>query len=207
MMNVDFLPERIVQQRARRSRQVRQGCLLGICLVALAALGFARQGQVRQARAERRVWTSRSENVRQQVALRRKLERQQAELAMKEQIDRRLGIRISARDLLAELSRLLPESMCLTGLDIEAVRVADARNGRSAGRARPVRRPPEDAPTTASLRVVIRGLAPNDVDVANFIGRLSACPLFTSVRMGYTRTVQFRRREAREFEASFSVVQ
>ncbi len=52
------------------------------------------------------------------------------------------------------------------------------------------------------VRVVLAGLAPTDVDVANFIGQLSASPLFENVNMGYAKTVRFRGRSAREFQAS-----
>ncbi|MBS3735088.1 MAG: PilN domain-containing protein [Phycisphaerae bacterium] len=203
MANVDFLPKRVLLQRARRARLVRQGFLLCVCLVALTGLAFVRQGRVRQARAEKEIWTERSENVRQQVALRRDLEREQAELALKKKIHEQLGTRIGARDLLAELSRLLPPTMSLTALEFEQID-AQRETRRHAGRT--PRNGGDGEALRASLRLVIRGLAPNDVDVANFIGRLSACPLFTEVQMGYTRTVEFRNREAREFEASFSVL-
>ena len=54
--------------------------------------------------------------------------------------------------------------------------------------------------------LVIDGMAPNDVDVANFIGQLSACPLFEDVHMGYAKTVRFRGAEAREFQAKCYVI-
>jgi len=52
------------------------------------------------------------------------------------------------------------------------------------------------------VRLVLTGLAPTDVDVANFIGQLSASRLFEDVTMGYAKNVSFRGRSAREFRAS-----
>jgi Tfp pilus assembly protein PilN len=206
MLNVDFLPERVIQQRARRRRLMRQGWLLLLCVALMAGLAFVRHGRIRQARAERDVWTERSENARQQVELRKELEREQASLSLKKRIDDQLGTRISARDLLAELCRLLPTSMSLTSMEMEEVRFLDDGSADAGGRSARARRAKgREATPARHLQVVIQGLAPNDVDVANFIGRLSACPLFESVQMGYTRTQEFRGREAREFEATFFV--
>ena len=49
---------------------------------------------------------------------------------------------------------------------------------------------------------MLTGMAPTDVDVANFIGQLSASCLFKNVNMGYAKTVTFQRRSAKEFQAS-----
>ncbi len=56
--------------------------------------------------------------------------------------------------------------------------------------------------TLKRVRLLITGVAPGDVDVANFIGQLSASPLLEDVNMGYTKTVEYRGHLAREFEAS-----
>jgi len=59
---------------------------------------------------------------------------------------------------------------------------------------------------TKRMRLVLTGLAPTDVDVANFIGQLSASPLFEDVNMGYAKTVSVEGLTAREFQASCYVV-
>jgi hypothetical protein len=56
--------------------------------------------------------------------------------------------------------------------------------------------------TVKRVRLMLTGIAPGDVDVANFIGQLSASPLVEDVNMGYAKTVEFRGRLAREFQAS-----
>ena len=47
MDELDFLPERIHRQRARRRRLIRQGYLLALCAVGLIALAYLRQEAVR----------------------------------------------------------------------------------------------------------------------------------------------------------------
>ncbi len=210
MLNIDFLPERIKLQRAHRKRLIRQGYLLVSCVVALGVLAYARYGRVKSAQAELLLLTERSANVRQQLVMRGSLERQQGELAVKKRIDDQLGSRINVLDILAELSRLLPESMSITKFRFEAMEVPQAVKSacggehsgglRTAGRSRPKFR------MVKRILLIINGLAPNDVDVANFIGLLSACPLFEDVHMGYAKTLEFRGQESREFQAKCYVV-
>ncbi len=49
------------------------------------------------------------------------------------------------------------------------------------------------------------GLAPTDMEIADFVGRLSSYPLFTNVKMDYSRAVQVKELKAREFHVQFEV--
>ncbi len=211
MLNIDFLPERILQQRARRRRVIRQSYLLVACVAAMALLAYVRQGMVAQALAERDMIGERAASTLRQLETRDRLQREEAELLLKQRIDDQLGTRVSGRDVLAELSRLVPASTSLVKLDIEAaevpVTVESASPGQRSGRARSGSgRSAQKYRMVKRVRLAITGLAPNDVDVANFIGQLSACPLFEEVHMGYAKTVAFRGQEAREFNAKCYVV-
>jgi Tfp pilus assembly protein PilN len=206
MLSIDFLPERIKLQRARRKYLVRQAYFLGVCVVALVVLGLVRSGRISSARAERALLKECRVNTQRQLAIREKLEVEQTKVNIKKQIDDQLGSRVNTRDILAELSRLLPKSMSLTKFSFEATEVPMAAGpagggDRRSGRARPAGQAKQEVRTVRRVVVIVDGLAPNDVDVANFIGQLSACPLFEDVHMGYTRTLEFRGQEAREFQA------
>ena len=210
MTNIDFLPERVRTHRARRRRLRRQGYLLVVCALGLAILGYARHGRLARAEAELDMLLDRHSNMKCQLEARTALEQQLAELMLKKRIDEHLGSRIDALDVLAELGRVMPESMALTNLNLEAMdmpvsgssgryesaRAGDADSGRGKGRERTERR----------VRLTFTGLAPSDVDVANFIGQLSASSLFEDVNMGYAKNVVFRGRAAREFQANCYVV-
>jgi len=208
---VDFLPERIKVQRARRQRLVTQGYLLALCVAALAVVGYMRQGRINLAGAELRQTTKHTENVQTRLSILNSLEHQQAELMIKKRISDHLGSRVRANDVLAELQRLLPESMALTSLDMETMHlnVSVSRAGKSNVSARAVsasaKNPRQDR-EVRRVRLELTGLAPTDVGVANFIGQLSASKLFEDVTMGYAKNVDFRGRSAREFRASCYVV-
>ena len=199
---IDFLPEHIRTQRARRRHFKRQGCLMALCLIGMVALGQMRSARISQAQAELDLLTDRGQQARQQIEQRDELEAQQAELMVKKRIDDSLGTRVNAMDILGELQRATPERLTLTSMTIHATELptpsAPVAGLQVAGA--PV--PGMEMPAPRRLRLVLTGLAPSDIDVANFIGQLAASPLFEDVNMGYTKTIVHEKHEAREFQAS-----
>jgi Tfp pilus assembly protein PilN len=202
MDKIDFLPERIRQQRIRRRSMVRQGYLLTVTVAALVILGVLRQGQISQAKGELASLVDQAREVQRQLAYRGELEHQQADLMIKKRIDDQLGSRVNALEVLAELERLVPESIFLTNLNLEAVelkvpvKMAGGTANNDETRDKVVKR----------VRLVFTGIAPTDVDLANFIAQMSAGQIFEDVNMGYSKNVEFRDRIVREFQASCYVV-
>jgi len=130
-----------------------------------------------------------------------------ADLLVKKRIDAELGSRADCTAVLAELCRIIPPNMALVSLELKSVeihqRTPEASGDRHRSRRPTVanRRRPK-ATVSRRLQLMLTGVAPSDVDVANFIGQLAANCLFQEVTMGYARTVAFRGRSAREFQAS-----
>ena len=195
MREIDFLPDRVKAQRDRRRRLTVQGYLMVLCLAGLAVLGYMFHLRVAKAQAELGLLTSRGDAMKRQLALRDTMEVQLSDLMIKKRIEEQLGRRVGTLDVLGELQRVLPESMTLTNLAMETVeiRMPTNRPGHAAGEAdKPVKR----------VRLVLTGMAPSDVDVANFIGQLAGSKVFEDVNMGYARNITFRSRTARKFQAS-----
>lgn len=210
MDKIDFLPERIKTQRVRRHRLVREGYLLALCVLGLAVLGYARQGRIGEAKAELQVLDDRATNIKNQLNLLTVLQRQQADLMTMKRIDDKLGSSVNALYTMAELGRIQPVGMVLRELKIETMSVrvpvseinrinASVRATRAGGRIQKER-------IVTRVRLTVTGLAPTDVDVAYFIGQMSASPLFEKVNMGYSKGTEFRGRSAREFHASCYLV-
>jgi Tfp pilus assembly protein PilN len=204
MKEADFLPEWLRQQRVRRKRLIRQGQLLAICMACMALLTCVRQTRISEARAALTGIHDRAEAQHRLIAQIPPLERQMADLLIKKQIDSELGSHTDCTAMLAELCHLMPRNMSLASLELKPVEITvepdypAKRNAR-----RPVRGGRRSAGRVVRrVRVVLAGLAPTDVDVANFIGQLSTSPLLENVNMGYAKTVRFRGRSAREFQAS-----
>ncbi|MDY6913935.1 MAG: PilN domain-containing protein [Planctomycetota bacterium] len=206
MENLDFLPERVKVQYAMRRRLIRQGYLLGVCVLGLITLSYVSRGRISKAQAELDLLKGRSGNIARQLAVRDALQEQQADLLIKKRISDHLGSRINAMQVLIELDSLLPASMALRKLELETKKVqvpveqaGNVHSSRRAGKA--FGRKPKER-QIKRIRVVLTGLAPTDVDIANFIGQLSASGVFEDVNMGYAKNVTFRGRSAREFQTS-----
>lgn len=211
MRHVDFLPEFIKAGRRRRQRILRQTYMLTICFAGLTLLGFLRYGRVETARAELAQLGAREADLSLQLQRRVDLERQKAELYIIQRIDEQLGSRLSTFLLLSELQRLVNEPMALIQLSVETMEVAQETtgHGRTNRTLRPRlagQRPSGTGKTIKRLRLTLTGVTPTDVDVANFIGQMSACPLFEDVNMGYSKNVKIGNKTARQFEASCYVV-
>lgn len=210
MKNVDFLPERIRIDRKRKAALIRQGHLLVLCMVGLALLGYLRYGRVDEARGELALLRERSTNLARQIAMRSVLEQQQAELLVKQQIDEHLGSRVSALDILGELQNVMSDRLTLTDMTIEASEVSvPIEQPRGGGRRHPVLASRAAMPTltvTRRVKLVITGLAPTDIDVANFIGQIAASPLFEDIEMGYSLTTEYNNCRVREFQVTCFVI-
>lgn len=208
---LDFLPERIRMQRRRRRRLRIHAVALAALAAVLAGWVALDVGRLREVRAELQSVRRQAAGVDLQVQRRAELERQMADLMLKARISRTLGCRVSALELVCELESLLPENMFLTDLALETVSVGASRQLARAGvrgRAMPaaLREASGGPESERRVRVVLTGLAPNDVAVANFVAQLSASEIFEDVGMGYTKTTNYRGRRARQFQASVYVV-
>ena len=212
MQNVDFLPERIKERRRLQRRIVKHTYMLTICMAGLALLGVLRHERIQIVRAEFARGGARKADNELQLGRRDELEREKAGLYVIQRIDEQLGSRLSNFMLLSELQRLIPPSMTLTQLSVETMDVAVGGSpgrgglGRAAGVRNAVQPTGGQDRTVKRLRLTLTGLARKDVDVANFIGQMAACPLFEDVNMGYSRDVKIRDRTARQFQASCYVV-
>jgi Tfp pilus assembly protein PilN len=203
---IDFLPDRLRERRIRARQLCRQTGLLLLAGALLAAWICFSQRNVSQAQAELETLKARSANVQRVLAQREELQKQQADLLLKEQISDRLGSRAGALDVLAELERLLPTGVSLTSLNLDGVQLTlGTELVRDRGPARPVGLPPRES-TVNRLQLVLTGIAPGDVEVASFIGQMTASPLFEDVNMGYIRGQVVQGRRAREFQVSCHVV-
>ena len=207
MTPIDFLPKRIRVQQALRERRTRQVYLVLVSIAVLVLVASFRQERLGSARGEVSKLIRRKSKYECRLGIRASLEQQLVELRVKKQINSTLGTRVDALDLLAEIGRVVPECVVLTSLDFETtdIRSPLESNGGMRGSVRAGGAKLNDQ-THKRIRLTMTGLAPRDVDVANFIGRMSSSPLFEDVNMGYAKNVVFRGRNAREFKASCYVV-
>lgn len=211
MNQIDFLPNRIKQHRGRLHQLRVQGVLLTICVCSLCLLAYVNHGRVAQAQGALAVEQATRQAVQNQLRLIPVLTSQQTDVQVKVRISKELGSRMDLNAVLAELGRLLPKACNLTSLDCRTVEVEARVPTSIAGDEAPLTAKADrrfKAPMEMRVKLLITGWAPTDVDVANFIGQLSGCPLFEDVNMGFARTVEIdgKNRKARDFQVSCLLV-
>ena len=207
MNAIDFLPKRIRQQRRRRRTLGRQGVLVGLCAAGLSVLACLNQARVASAKSDLDTKQANCRAVQEQIKTLPAQEAALREARLKVRIGAELGSRLDLQAVLAEISRMLPEGAGLLSLDCGTVAVPVSRPSESpsaGGAVQPARtgKPPIQSTAEPRLRLTLTGVAPTDVDAANFMQKLQACPLFQDVDMAYTRTVLVDqdRRKARNFQ-------
>jgi Tfp pilus assembly protein PilN len=202
---IDFLPDRIKAQRGRRRSLIRQANLLLLAAATFGAWMYFSDRRVTAARAELALLEDRSANVQRLLSQESELQKEQAELLIKDRIGSRLGSRVGPLDVLSEMERLLPPGVALKSMNLDGVQETVAAELVKSGAAVAPGSAPRES-TVHRLRLVLTGLSPGDVEVANFIGQLAASSLFEDVSMGYIRSQTLQGHKAREFQISCYVV-
>jgi len=177
---------------------------MALCVAGLGVMTYAFQLRVGKARGELATIRGRSKAMDSQLVLRDELNQQLGELMIKGRIEEHLGRRVGTLDVLGELQRVMPESLALTHMTMETVEMRlelTPAKRRNASNMPVTRSGPAKDKMVKRVRLVLTGMAPTDVDVANFIGQLAGSKLFENVSMGYAKNVTFRNRTARKFQA------
>ncbi len=204
MNEVNFLPSSYARQCRARSRRLRH---IGL-IVAVAVLmgGWLLIDAARLVSLEQYALTI--ENQATLVATKAQqaadLDRQRAVLAREVAVQRQLAAPVTFTQITTAVGTVLPDAATITDMALNGRRplpdaIAAAAKTTSKPAIKGLRR---DADVVA---VSIRGLAPNDGEVANFVGSLSQHGLFTDVKLLYSKPLQIGTLIGREFRIDMSV--
>jgi Tfp pilus assembly protein PilN len=203
---LEFLPDWYAQTRRRRRVVILLGWLTAAIVVALGSWLVLMQSKVTGARAalvsvDHELGNSRSELVKldELLELERQLQRQQ-------QILNKVGMHVEGARLMTTLDEVIPAEMALVELDyktMERVRELPQEKARAASIAAGGKA--QDPPVDRWLEVKLVGVAPSDVDLANFLAKLTSKPFFSAVRMGYAKDRVESGHLMRQFEVQFSM--
>jgi hypothetical protein len=203
---VEFLPPWYPVLRRRRALAAAQSYATATLMLGLLLWGAVARQHLGQKQATAAMTTAELQQVRgdlkmldEQLVLKRQLEQQEAIL-------RRLGLQVDATRLLGELNVLMAAEMFVLELALdteETTRTPTITATQLTKGAIPP--PPSQETVDRKLKVRLVGVAPSDVDVANFLAGLSARTHFDQVSMTYARDRASDGRLMREFEVTFFV--
>jgi Tfp pilus assembly protein PilN len=203
--DINFLPDRFLREQKRKSRVWREAGLVAAVAFVLVAWYGVMHGQV--AGAERLLQARQDElaAANQQTTEMVRLQQEYTRLSHQSQIQERLCLPVAYTQVIAALSKLMPASLTMTRLAMTSESPGPTVAPRKSGTASAKSTAPPAPQPARSMMLEVTGFSPTDMDVANFVGRLSDYPLFANVKMRYSRTHRVDEAPARQFRIELEV--
>lgn len=202
--NVNFVPTWYTEKCHRRGVAKRMSMLL-VTLVAMMGLMVAHTWQKGTDLARYHDTLAAQIRATQfQETEAGKLRYERGRLVEQVRLTRSLAMPIGMTPIVATLAAVTPEEVALTAVDsriilqkrTKVITPADqTSNGRAVTKTEPYQ----------IVVIEVDGLAPTDVAIANYVGRLASTALFRNVKMQYSRAGEFETVVTREFKLTFEV--
>ncbi len=128
--------------------------------------------------------------------------RQRLKWSKQEILYDRVRMPVPTTSAMAAVAKLMPPVMGLTSFSLIGEPI-DPTLPRSKKKRRSSKN--RASPTVGPLRLVLQGVAPNDLSIAEFIGRMDQRPLFVNVELTYSRPVERDTQIAREFQITADI--
>jgi Tfp pilus assembly protein PilN len=218
MINViNFLPNDYMERRGRRRANIICLIIGGAAVMGLGLASALALVSMVSSAGMRTVVEQQYVEAGQQIKQLKDLEERRAGLVHKVDLSTDLLERVPRSHLLARLTNYLPQKASLTAVvlrleDFEMPAPASAA-GSSPGAAAggqdkaPAKSGKSGKPDTVKVKMWtfhVDGLAPTDMEVAEFISRLSSDPLFRHVDLQFSETFPYREDTTmRKFQMSF----
>lgn len=211
MHQVNFLPMSYRRRDARRRRAWRQGvliALLGLCLLGWWGVQTRQTGALRREANELMQQVETAQGRTAEVA-RLRAERQR--LIQQVEIQRELAQPLRHTQVLAALGELLPPSVAVTHLAMHTQRPAPLPpppRKKDDEKDKSTKKLPEPAPAPRGehrLNLDLAGIAPDDLTVANVLTALKLHPVFSDVKMHYSRNIELEGVHGRQFRLELAV--
>ena len=201
MREVEFLPDWYPKVRQRKRVVALQAwitliliCGLGLWMLLVQRNVYARQQQLGVLSTD----LSRSE-----IDLKRldDLLALQKQLGEQDLIFKRIGRPIEMTKVMSTLQQIMPQDMALLDLSLDTEEAPKPPPGTFAARmAAQSTKPPEP-----KLRFRLHGVAPTDVDLGEFLAKLTTKPFFKHVELMYSRERVETGHVLRDFEVAFKL--
>jgi hypothetical protein len=201
---INFLPPAYQIEQARQRRTFFQAALIVLVMAAMGVWYSVSSRQVAALEREAGAVEAESVSSTRNAAQIQTLQRRQAALSRQINLQRELVAPLGPSQVLAILGELTPGGVTLTSLSMTGQRVnlepkAAASGSGTSG--------PGGKTQTATdpLTLHLAGVALNETEVANIVGRLNGHPLFRNVKMSFSRPIVLGNLTGREFQIEMEV--
>jgi len=199
---INFVPDWYVAQRKRHASVKRQAMLIMLLLAAMGTLfGLTRQ-KVVSLKHYHQSLTAQLNAAEFQLTEVAKLQNAKVSLSEQIHIYREIARPLTYTQTMATIGAMTPDAVFLTSVKGET-RTRDKRRviagAGENGRDKVV------VDKVEAIVIEIDGVAPSNVEIANYIGRLAGSNLFRNVKMEYSRAGVIDEAVTREFRISMEV--
>jgi Tfp pilus assembly protein PilN len=198
MRELEFLPAWYPQTRRRKSRVQIEGWILAVVIVSLGSWYVFAQQNLRAKQATLGTLQHQLDQVHTERELLNQALDLRQRLQEREELVASLGYPVEMTRLLQTLDSVMPREMTLTDFDCQTREQARPVTSVAAVR-------PSDRQLDRRLDIHLKGVAPSDVDLANFLGELSKMPFLEQVNVSYSQDKVDSGHRMREFEVTFSM--
>jgi Tfp pilus assembly protein PilN len=201
MRELEFLPAWYPKARQRRRLIILQVWMTLLIAIGLGFWSFLVRTNVTNASDALDELSARLAQTDTELKRLDELLRLQKQLGVQDQIIARLGTHITPTRLLAAIENVLPSEMALINMSVTTEEQVRQQSNLAAARAEQQKQETVDR----RLKISLQGVAPTDVDLANFLARLASERFFEQVALSYARERTERGHVMREFEVTFVV--
>jgi Tfp pilus assembly protein PilN len=222
MTIASFLPEDYLAQKAERRTNMISLTLFGVVMVSVIGAFFVTNRTAKLEKEQNAAVSVSYQQAAPQIEDFKKLEQQKAEMLNKAELASALVERVPRSILLAELINRMPERLSLLDFEIKSEKVKppvqagaakNARGGslksgapeRAKTKQEAADEPPKIEPPRYKATITMTGVAPTDVELANFMAELNAYSLLRDVALEYSEQKEVEGRSMRQFKITMSL--
>lgn len=201
MREIEFLPDWYPQICRSKQRVVLQAWVSGVVVVALSLWVFLAHHNVRAAEAALTNLDGQMSQAQSDLAKLDELIRMQKQWRQQDDIIAKLGLHVETTRLLKAIEAAMPPEMSIVDVALLTEEQQQPKSNLAAAR----EERETERPIDRRLKVRLQGVTPTDVDLANFLGQLSAAQYFENIAMTYARDRSESGHIMREFEVTFTM--
>lgn len=210
--SISFLPDDYLRRKMQRRANIIGGMLLVITLAAIGSAYVYTQRSLRRVEAEHAAIVQQYTEAAKQIEQVRQMQEQQRKLTQQAELTASLLEKVPRSYLLAELSNGMPPGVSLLDFNMESrVKFLPAQPRTAFEQAKDKSRPADkNAPPQEKIKtyeVVMKstGLAETDVQVAQFINRLSRSKLLSDVNLVISDETEYAGQRLRKFQIEMTL--
>jgi Tfp pilus assembly protein PilN len=218
---LSFLPEDYVERRIQRRTNIICLSLFGVVLTAVVAAYFVSSGERDAAIAEQKRLTAAFDEAAKRISELEQLQSSKTDLLRKARVTASLIEPVPRSNLLADLTNRMPASASFIELEMKSTKIVQPKvgvantslgaaqraaakaNGAAGANGEPQQPEPEAPEYRTSVTLI--GMAPTDIQVAQYMASLARSPLLREVDLVYSEETKVDDVTMRRFRIDMQV--